>query len=186
MKLRYAIVMVAALAGCSKKDKETPAATGNAGPSETKPTETTGTPTTPAKPPEPSPTPSLAGGAAPAPVDVCSFVTPDVVSVIGPVKGEPTKLDASGSLLGGCSYPLETGMASVQARPSREYSMTGNRGEPKDVAGVGQSAKFSAKTGLVVELAGKPYFLHVMVMTTKGLDEEKTVALGKAVAPVAK
>ena len=47
-------------------------------------------------------------------------------------------------------------------------------------------ASSTKDAGVMVQLAGKPYFLHVMVHGANGIDETKSIALAKAVVAGAK
>ncbi|MBA3457494.1 MAG: hypothetical protein H0T42_30715 [Deltaproteobacteria bacterium] len=76
-------------------------------------------------------------------------------------------------------------MASV--RPADEFDMTVKVSkDATEIAGLGEKALVSDKTGLYVKVAGKPYFFHFMSAGASGIDNDKAVALAKAVVPGAK
>lgn len=73
---------------------------------------------------------------------------------------------AGGSLLGGCNFMVlsQGKIVSVSARPTTEWSATvAVYKDLAPVAGVGQAAHHSSKIGMLVQPAGTPYFLHVLV-----------------------
>jgi hypothetical protein len=174
--LLFALVVVTA-AGCKKK--EVGEATGNK-PAETKPAETKpGEPTTPtATPPAEAKAPEAA---PPADVpDLCTLLTKEQVeAAMGKVTGDPMKQASQGSFLGSCTWMTEKGSAILSARPANEYDATAAMNKGTDVAGVGEKASMTP-TGLLVKLAGKGYFLHIMTMTGSKMDNATAEAIAKA------
>jgi hypothetical protein len=169
--IKFAVVLslVGSLAGCGgkKEDKGTPAPSSAPAASNTG-----GSATTPSAPPAPAD--------KPAAVDVCGLLPTDKVeAVTGKVTGTPTPMQAQGSLLGGCDFMLETGMASVSARPVGELEATASMA--KATAGADGVYK-SEKTGAFVKLGDKPFFLQVLVAGTSGIDAAKSAELAKAYA----
>lgn len=125
-----------------------------------------------------TPTPAPASG-----IDVCSLVTREQVEgVLGPLTADPAPQAPQGSLLGGCDYAFEGGMASVSARPAREFDGTVKAsGEATELAGVGEKAFTTSKAGVLAQPAGTSYFLHVFAMSGTGMDHAKAAELAKVV-----
>ena len=174
--LLFALVVVSAV-GCKKKEISEPA--GNK-PAETKPAETKpAEPTTPTAPP-----PAEAKAPeAPPPADVpdlCTLLTKDQVeAALGKVTGEPMTQASQGSFLGSCTWMAEKGSVILSARPANEFDATAAVNKGTDVAGVGEKASMT-KTGLLVKLAGKSYFLHVMTMSGSKMDDASAEAIAKS------
>ena len=164
------VVLAGMLVACKGKDE----ASQSAAPSATEPT---------GAPAATAPTPAPAGG-----IDVCSLVTKEQVeSVLGPLTADPAPQAAQGSLLGGCDYAFEGGMASVSARPAREFDGTVKAsGEATELAGVGERAFTTSKAGVLAQPAGTSYFLHIFAMSGTGMDHAKAAELAKVVVPGAK
>jgi hypothetical protein len=166
MRVILSALLVCALVGCGKK-------TEGSEPASDKTTQTK--PADPATPP-PSAAPSTAA------VDTCAFVAKEDVEKLlgGKLMADPDKQEATGSMLGGCSWMSDKGeIATVSARPAGEFDGTvGMDKDAKDLAGVGEKAKMT-KYGALVQPAGKPYFMQVMVMANGGNDEAKTADLAK-------
>jgi hypothetical protein len=148
-------------AACGKK-KETPASVPEAGPA--KPN----APAAPALPvaidaaPEPAGPPA---DAAVATVFPCTFATrEEMEKVTGPWTTDPKPLDASASILGGCSFELANRYITIEARPIAELSTlvpqkktSKERDFPPKTTGT-----TNADTGDVyVTFEGKTYVLHV-------------------------
>ncbi len=170
MKL-YAVFIAAALAACGGKKDDKPAPSGGTA---------TGSATTSAPTPPP---PSQDA------IDVCSFASrADVEGVLGKLSSDPEPAKRTGSLLGQCTYSTETGVATVMARPAREYEDTVEYGKPTTaIAGLGESATHTEKAGVHVKLAGKSYFLVAFVVDgAKGVSPEKSEQLAKLVVAGAK
>jgi hypothetical protein len=158
-----ALALAVTFGGCGgKKDKEQPAVGG-----------------APATPPVDD-----------KPIDVCSWVPKDQIeAVLGKLSKEPQTLKKMGAQLGGCTW--ETGemtIATVTPRPAGEFDGTVKAsGDPTDVPGVGEKAVNTSKAGMLVKVAGKPYFLHVMVIKgAQGMNAEKATELAKLIVPAAK
>jgi hypothetical protein len=181
MRIVLSAVLVCSLFGCGKK-KEGDTSTKT---SETKPADTAAPGEKPADPTTPPPS----APAAAAAVDTCAFVSKDdVEKVLGSkLMADPDKQAATGSMLGGCSWMTDKGViGTVSARPAAEYDGTvGMDKDAKDLAGVGERAKMT-KYGALVQPAGKPYFMQVMVMANGGNDEAKTTELSKLAVAGAK
>jgi hypothetical protein len=184
----FALLLTTSLVACKKESgnaaSDKPADNKAA---ENKPAEVPGAgqlPLAPA-PEEPKPADNMAGsgsdmagsaGAAAASteaVDVCAILTKQQVeeATKAKVTGEPMKDAATGSYLGGCKWMTDKGTVSVSARPIAEYDATAAGGT--DVPGVGAAAKMT-KSGMMMKLEGKPYFLHVMTMKGSKIDEGQT------------
>jgi len=172
--LLFALVVVSAV-GCKKKEVSEPA--GNK-PAETKPAETKPTEPTPAAPPAAE---AKAPEAAP-PTDVpdlCTLLTKEQVeATMGKVTGEPMKQALQGSFLGSCTWMAEKGSIILSARPGNEFDATAAVNKGTDVAGVGEKASMT-KTGLLVKLAGKGYFLHIMTMSGSKMDNASAETIAK-------
>ena len=150
------------------------------------------------KAPAGSPSSSAPGGTASAPVappppsassvDVCAFASKEQVEgVVGKLSAEPKADTPQGSLLGGCQYSFEGGLAMVHARPASEWQGTVDAsGGGTAIADLGEKAVDVGKTGVFVQPAGKPYFLHVLAVTGAGPDNAKATAVAKVVAAGAK
>ncbi len=170
----FALLLVSAVA-CKKESGNSSSATTETKPADPKVAEGS------AAAPKPADMTAQGSGSAGAaampmngePVDVCAILTKDQVEKATGAKvvGEPTKDAPQGSLLGGCMWTTDKGAVSVSARPASEYDATAASGT--DVPGVGAGAKMT-KSGLLMKLEGKPYFLHVMTMNGTKIDPEKT------------
>lgn len=157
MRLAFAVALICAAPACKKQDDA-------------------------AKTDQAAPTPPSAPASTAEPVDTCALMPKDQIEAkLGTPDGEPKRLPARNALLGHCSWMFpDYSNAAVSARPVGELAETTG----KQVPGIGEQAMFS-DGALVVKLAGKPYYLQVMVMTPKGLDEARTLELAKiAVANV--
>lgn len=116
-----------------------------------------------------------AAPAAPMPlnaasVDTCALIArADVEAVVGPLAQDPKADQPQGSLLGGCDFmTADYTSVSVSARPAREFDATvkyaGEKAALQPVAGLGEKA-FQTRYGLMIQPAGKPYFLTVVVLS---------------------
>ena len=176
------LALLVTVAACGKKKE------GDA--SSTKTTETKPADTEAAKPADPT-TPPPSAPAAGAAVDTCELVSKDQVkTILGADPEEPEKSAATGSMLGGCSWKAADFklMLTAQARPATEFQATADYAkEKKEVAGVGEKAYWT-ESGMFVQPAGKPYFLHVMAIVPGQMkpDEAKSTELAKALVAGAK
>lgn len=180
MRVILSALLVCSLVACGKK-KEGDSSSAK---TETKPAETET-----AKPADPATPPPSAPSANGEPVDACAFASKDDVEKLlgGKLMADPEKQAAAGSMLGGCTWMSDKGViGTVSARPAGEYDSTaGMDKDAKDLAGVGDKAKMT-KYGALVQPAGKPYFMQVMVMDGGKLDEAKTTELSKLAVAGAK
>ena len=130
-----------------------------------------------------------AAPAQPAPpsaktVDTCAMLSKaDAESVIGALTADPQVGPARGSLLGQCTYPAGRGDSiTISAHPADEfdgtvgYSSKSNSAQP--VADLGGKA-FQTPYGLMIQPAGKPYFIAVLVMKSLNIDSAAGVAVAK-------
>lgn len=176
MRVVLAALIFSSLIACSKKEGDKPA--------ETKPTETKTTETKPTEAPAAAPVAPAAPAAAA--VDTCAFATKEQIETAlgGKSMVDPKADPATGSFLGGCTYMTDAGTASVSARPADEFDATARKGT--EVAGIGEKA-MQTDSGLLVKVAGKPYFLHVMVLGKTGSqDAAKASEVAKVVVAGAK
>jgi Protein of unknown function (DUF3558) len=153
MRIVFSALLVVAVAGCGKKKEADPKA-------EAKTVETTTTTK-----------PSLNG----EPVDTCALLTKDQIkAVIGADAADPKKyMEPAGSLLGECSWMAGNYMIQVHARPAGEFEgSVETMKTKKDIAGVGEKAVLT-EAGMLVKIAGKPYFLQVLAAGDAKTDEEK-------------
>lgn len=155
--------------------------------SSTKTTETKSADTPPADPTMPPPSAPAAASA----VDPCEFVTTDQIKTLLGADPEPAEKNAAtGSMLGGCNWrdkDFKT-MLSVQARPAGELEATAKYAKnQKEIPGLGEKA-YMTDAGIMVQPAGKPYFLHVMAMAGGQVkqDEAKATELAKLAVAGAK
>lgn len=162
MRTTLFAIAVCVVAGCGKKEEA----------KSSSPTTTT----TESKPVEAKKASNLNGD----PVDVCAQMAKDKVeAIVGKVTREPQSLQPQDSLLGQCTWSLESGFAMVSARPASEYEGTVKyAGDTKEVAGVGEKAAFAPQTGFLVKVPGKQFLLQVIVT---GDDDkgDKTASLAK-------
>lgn len=157
-----ALLMV--VAACGKK-KEAPATAPDNSAGTAKPS----APAAPALPAAPVPIDAPAGppaDAAVATVFPCTFATrEEMEKITGPWTTDPKPLDASASILGGCSFELANRYITIEARPLSELSTLvppkqksdKQRDFPPKTTGT-----TNADTGDVyVTFEAKPYVLHV-------------------------
>ncbi|WP_406069382.1 hypothetical protein [Micromonospora sp. NBC_01638] len=123
------------------------------------------------------------------PVDTCAlFTADDFASVVGKPAGQPEKQEPQGSLLGGCTYLSKDVTVSVYvtARPGREWDDSVKAHGDVSVSGVGEKAFWADNVGLLVQPAGKPYFLQVLAMpdlsNPTAFGKELSVAVGQVAA----
>ncbi|HEX5541557.1 MAG TPA: hypothetical protein VFX60_08335 [Micromonospora sp.] len=122
------------------------------------------------------------------PVDACALFTPDDFTAVMKKPVEKTEtMDASGSLLGYCTHTSEDfASANVSVRPAKHFDETVERYDGEKVSGVGESAYWDNKYGLFVQPAGKPYFLHIIVIPDAGdafnFDKDLAIEVGKVAA----
>lgn len=117
------------------------------------------------------------------PVDVCALIdSADAIAVAGKLYKEPTAQPAQGSLLGQCDYMGDKAMLMVSARPSAEYKGTvdyaAKKGGAKAMEGLGSAADMTPM-GLMIQPAGKPYFIMVYTMAGGQFDEAAALAIGR-------
>lgn len=107
-----------------------------------------------------------------ASVDTCALIArADVEAVVGPLAQDPKADTPAGSLLGQCSYYGADASLILSARPAREFDGTvkyaGEKAAVQPVAGLGEKAS-QTQYGLMIQPAGKAYFLTVVVMRPGG------------------
>jgi hypothetical protein len=115
--------------------------------------------------------------AAPAPpaartVDVCALLAEaDAVAVLGTLTNPPQAQAPQGSLLGGCDYAGAKGSGSVSARPADEFAGTveymGKRKPVRQLSALGEAA-YATEYGVMVQPAGRSYFLSVFIVGDNG------------------
>jgi hypothetical protein len=141
-------------------------------------------PAQPAAPPVATPTPPPAMPVAAEPVDVCAMVSrEDAEAVLGKLMKEPETQAAQGSMLGGCNYMSESGtFMMVSARPAGEFDgtvkYTEKKGPYTEVPGLGEKA-YDTTAGVMVQPAGKPYFVVVFAAGGSGAQGSKALELAK-------
>ena len=118
-------------------------------------------------------------------VDACALLSKaDAESVIGPLSAEPEAKPPQGSLLGECKYAgAGTDSIDVTAHPADEFDGTvgyseKHKADVQPVAGLGEKA-FQTPYGLMVQPAGKNYFVVVLVMKGMGFNHDLEQAAGK-------
>lgn len=119
------------------------------------------------------------------PVDVCALLdSADALAVAGKLYKEPSAQPAQGSLLGQCDYMGDKAMLMVSARPSAEYRGTvdyaAKKGGAKPMEGLGSAAEMTPM-GLMIQPAGKPYFIVVYTMAGGKFDEAAALAIGRKI-----
>lgn len=181
-KLMLVAVLFASFA-CKKKEE-----TGAAAPA-AKPAATAPAPEGSAAPaPTPAAEPAAAAAGTPAmpaaagaPVDTCAMMPADKVEPIaGKLVMPPSSSPATGSMLGSCMSATDKGIAvAIEARPVGEFDATASASKGKEVAGIGEKASMT-EHGLMVKVAGKPYFLHVMATDTKTTKQDEAMATALA------
>ena len=125
---------------------------------------------------------------APAGIDPCSFASrDDIEKAVGPLTTEPTKTPPSGAVMGGCQFELANRQVVVDVRPVGEYDATvALDKKAKPVTGIGEAAMASDQNGVMVKVAGKPYFLHVMALAGGTHDNASATRLAKLLVAGAK
>ena len=166
------LLMTVLALGCKKGEEATPTqAAGTAGSGTAAATPTAGSAT-----PPPADDSALDG----PPIDTCGFVTKDQVGeVIGKVDDDGEAGTPAGTLLGMCTWMNADGMATISARPARDFDDLARDGTA--VAGIGEKA-VATPNGILIKLAGQPYALQVRVLGNAGIDAAKTEALAKVAA----
>ena len=107
-----------------------------------------------------------------ATVDVCALLAEsDAVAVLGALSKAPLANAPQGSLLGECEYAGAKGSGSVSAHPADELEGTieymGKKKPVQKLSGLGQVA-YATDYGVMVQPAGKPYFLSVFIVGDNG------------------
>lgn len=125
-------------------------------------------------PPPPS---ALAG----EPVDTCAMLdAATATQSLGALITPPQAQEAQGSLLGGCNYMGDKGMLMLTARPDAEYRATvdfaSKKGGARAVEGLAGEATVTL-AGLMLQPAGKPYFLVIYPLINGKFDEALAVRL---------
>lgn len=117
-------------------------------------------------------------------LDVCSwYTTDDAAAVLGKPVPKAVAGKAQGSLLGKCDFSTGEGSAiSISARPADEYQGSVDAVDGTKVANLGSGAAFS-DSGLLVQPAGKDYFIQIIAMPEPGKfgDEAMHVTVAKTV-----
>lgn len=132
----------------------------------------------------PQPVQAVPAPAAARTVDTCAMLSKaDAESVIGPLTADPEAKPPRGSLLGECTY-AGSGADSINlaAHPADEFDGTVGysvkKGEAHAVAGIGDKA-FQTPYGLMIQPAGKSYFVVVLVMKGLKIDGGAALEAGK-------
>jgi hypothetical protein len=123
---------------------------------------------------------ALALPAVAGPVDLCTLLgKADIDAVLGGPAGKAMPMPSEDPLRDECMYVRadQKMMLDIGTRPASEFDSIPQR-QPKDkpavaVAGLGQKA-FQTPDALLVQPAGKPYFLMLAVTGEQGLDVGKT------------
>ena len=109
-----------------------------------------------------------------------------VAAAIGPAQAPPKVNPPTGTLLGGCEFTGAKGTASVTAHPADELDGTVRsdlkKGRAKAIAGLGEKA-FHTPYGVLVQPAGKSYFLSVFVMVGMNYDAAVSEKLARKLKP---
>jgi hypothetical protein len=117
-------------------------------------------------------------------VDACALLSrADAESVIGPLSAAPAAKPPQGSLLGECKYSGSgTDSITVTAHPADEFDGTIRyplkKKQAQAVPGLGEKA-FQTPYGLMIQPAGKPYFVVVLVMKGMDFNHDLEQAAGK-------
>ncbi|HUP91198.1 MAG TPA: hypothetical protein VM074_03050 [Solimonas sp.] len=116
-------------------------------------------------------------------VDACALLAEsDAAAVIGKLAGPPQADKPQGSLLGTCNFTGEQATVALSAYPAEEFDGTlryaRKHETTREIAGVGESA-FDTSSGVLVRLAGKPYFLVVFVVKGTAYDPPMAEALAR-------
>lgn len=114
-----------------------------------------------------SPQPPAAGA-----VDVCALLAEsDAIAVLGKLSKPPQAQAARGSLLGECEYFGDKGSGTVTAHPADELAGTveymGKSKPVRTLPALGAAA-YATDYGVMVQPAGKPYFLSVFIVGDDG------------------
>jgi len=124
-------------------------------------------------------------------VDTCALLTKDQIkTVIGEDPKDPkVDIEPAGSNLGQCSWMSASFMVQVLARPAGEFDGTvRDLKDAKEIPGVGEKAVLTGAQ-LLVKVAGKPYFLGVVVggpNATPEVEEKRITEMAKVVVANAK
>lgn len=171
-KLSLVAVVLLSVA-CKKKEESAPAAPAEK-PAATAPAPAEGAPAAAA------PTPAAPAAAA-ATVDACALMPKDKVeAILGKLDTDLMAGTPRGSDLGSCTVGSAKGAAMVGARPAGEFDATAKYAKNgHDVAGVGEKAVMT-DSGMLVQVAGKPYFLQVTVMDMKTTKQDEALATALA------
>lgn len=105
-------------------------------------------------------------------VEVCALLeVSDAVAILGALSKPPEAKPARGSLLGECEYAGAKGSGSVSAHPADELEGTieymGKSKPVQTIPGLGAAA-YVTDYGVMVQPAGKPYFLSVFMVGDSG------------------
>jgi hypothetical protein len=124
---------------------------------------------------------SAAVGEGSGAVDVCRLVPRERVdAAIGETEGAAHNVAERPPVIGSCTYRIgEDVRVKVTARSLTDFDAMANGG--RELTGLGEQA-YMTQGGIAMKLTGKPYMVHAVVTGPNGLDEEKTVELGKIVA----
>jgi hypothetical protein len=120
----------------------------------------------------------------PVTVDACAMLSKaDAESVIGALSAEPQAKPPQGSLLGECNYAgSEADSINVSVHPADEFESTirysAKKGEAQPVEGLGEKA-FQTPYGLMIQPAGKSYFVVVIVVKGAAINGDAALAAGK-------
>jgi hypothetical protein len=109
------------------------------------------------------------------PVEACTLLDAEVAAQsLGALVAAPESQAAQGSLLGGCNYMGENGILMLSARPASEYTATvayaERNGGARTLEGLPGAASLTS-VGLMLQPAGRPYFLVVYPLVSGKFDE---------------
>lgn len=117
-------------------------------------------------------------------VDTCALLEAEAAAqAIGALATPPEAQTPQGSLLGGCNYMGAGGIVMLTARPADEYAATvdyaASRGAAKAIDDLPGIASLTS-AGLMLQPAGKPYFLVVYPLIGGAFDESAALQLARA------
>lgn len=169
------LLTAAALSACGQPASEAPAASSTEAPAQAAAI-AAGVPAEALTAPPPT-------GVNGAEVDVCALLDPaDAMAAAGTLYKPAEARPAQGSLLGQCEYFGNKLMLMLSARPAAEYngtlSFAAEKGGSQSVGGLGSKADMTPM-GLMIQPAGKPYFILVYTMAGGKFKEAAALEIGR-------
>ncbi len=134
---------------------------------------------------EPASAPSAAEGAAESPVDACALMPAGQLEVhVGELAGAAHSVAVQPPIVAMCRQRMVNDLqATLTLRSLTDWGAMGEGGSV--LTGLGERATLTHR-GVMLKLAGKPYFFHALVTGANGIEQDKSVELAKIVVGAAK